>query len=79
MQAGSKILVADGSLTLEVLMVQSDTEVHCKCLNSKTLGQRKNVNLPGRARHPATSRAHARDTLILGHLQPSHEPHKDVV
>ncbi len=78
MQAGGKILVADGSLTLEVLLVQSDTEVHCKCLNSKTLGQRKNVNLPGRGRHPSLTGTHACGRLILWHLQPSRTPHKNV-
>ncbi|GIL77051.1 hypothetical protein Vretimale_3233 [Volvox reticuliferus] len=44
---GSRILVADGSLTIEVVGFLSDTELRGRCLNSKTLGQRKNVNLPG--------------------------------
>ncbi|KXZ44735.1 hypothetical protein GPECTOR_63g60 [Gonium pectorale] len=44
---GSRILVADGSLSIEVIEVTSDTELRGRCLNSKTLGQRKNVNLPG--------------------------------
>jgi pyruvate kinase len=45
---GSTILCADGSISLEVL----DTDpkagtVRAKCLNTATLGERKNVNLPG--------------------------------
>ncbi|GFR42123.1 hypothetical protein Agub_g2966 [Astrephomene gubernaculifera] len=44
---GSRILVADGSLTIEVLSILSETELLGRCLNDKTLGQRKNVNLPG--------------------------------
>ncbi|KAG2439977.1 hypothetical protein HXX76_004095 [Chlamydomonas incerta] len=44
---GSRILVADGSLTIEVLEILSTTELRGRCLNTKVLGQRKNVNLPG--------------------------------
>ncbi|GIL58673.1 hypothetical protein Vafri_13670 [Volvox africanus] len=44
---GSRILVADGSLAIEVVGFLSDTELRGRCLNSKSLGQRKNVNLPG--------------------------------
>lgn len=43
---GSKILVADGLIELEVLEV-SDTEVHCRVINGGELKSRKGVNLPG--------------------------------
>lgn len=45
---GSVILCSDGTITLTVLAC--DTElglVRCRCENSATLGERKNVNLPG--------------------------------
>jgi len=45
---GSKILCADGSVTLTVL--ECDTangEVKCRLENSAKLGERKNMNLPG--------------------------------
>ena len=45
---GSQILIADGSIVLEVLScnVEAGT-VQCMCTNSATLGERKNCNLPG--------------------------------
>ncbi|KAG2495346.1 hypothetical protein HYH03_006615 [Edaphochlamys debaryana] len=46
-QVGSRILVADGSLAIEVVEILNDKELKGRCLNSKTLGQRKNCNLPG--------------------------------
>ncbi|XP_076882918.1 pyruvate kinase, cytosolic isozyme-like [Bidens hawaiensis] len=45
---GSQILCSDGTITFTVL--SCDTEkglVHCRCENTWTLGERKNVNLPG--------------------------------
>ena len=51
-RVGSRILVADGSLTIEVLEITSATELRGRCLNTKVLGQRKNVNLPGKAARP---------------------------
>jgi len=42
---GSKILVADGSLTCEVTEVHDD-HVIVNCLNGCRLGERKNMNLP---------------------------------
>ncbi|KAI8465728.1 MAG: pyruvate kinase [Monoraphidium minutum] len=44
---GGRILLADGSLTLEVRAILSATELVGVALNSKSLGQRKNGNLPG--------------------------------
>ena len=44
---GGKILMADGTISIEVLELLSDTELKGKVLNSKELGQRKNCNLPG--------------------------------
>jgi len=43
---GSTIFVADGSLTCEVTECKED-HVVVKCKNSCTLGERKNMNLPG--------------------------------
>lgn len=44
---GGKILLADGTISIEVLEILSETELKGKVLNSKELGQRKNCNLPG--------------------------------
>lgn len=46
-QPGNKILLADGTISIEVMEIMSDTELRGKVLNSKALGQRKNCNLPG--------------------------------
>ena len=43
---GSKILIADGMLQLEVIAT-GETEVRAKALNSGVLTDRKNVNIPG--------------------------------
>lgn len=45
---GSQILIADGSIVLEVVScdVKGGT-VRARCLNTATLGERKNCNLPG--------------------------------
>lgn len=43
---GSKILVADGSVSLEVTEIL-ESSVMAKILNSATIGERKNMNLPG--------------------------------
>lgn len=43
---GSKILVADGSLMLEVQECR-ETSVIAKIMNNAALGDRKNMNLPG--------------------------------
>ncbi|CAE7615660.1 PYK, partial [Symbiodinium microadriaticum] len=45
-QVGSKVLVADGSVTLEVTEIRSES-VMARILNSATIGERKNMNLPG--------------------------------
>lgn len=44
---GKRILISDGTLSIEVLEILSETELRGRCLNSKSLGPRKNVNLPG--------------------------------
>jgi pyruvate kinase len=45
---GSQILIADGSVVLEVLSCNvEEGTVKCQCKNSATLGERKNCNLPG--------------------------------
>jgi pyruvate kinase len=43
---GNQILMADGSVVMEVLDCGSDF-VNCKVLNNATIGERKNMNLPG--------------------------------
>ena len=45
-QVGSMMLVADGSLTLEVTEIGADF-VMARCLNGCKLGEKKNMNLPG--------------------------------
>jgi pyruvate kinase len=44
---GNRILLADGSISIQVDQILSDTELRGTVLNSKKLGQRKNCNLPG--------------------------------
>ncbi len=44
--AGSRILIADGVIELKVLD-KNDTDVICEVVNGGTLGDRKNVNIPG--------------------------------
>ena len=45
---GSQILCADGSIVLEVISTDvAAGTVQARCLNNATLGERKNVNLPG--------------------------------
>lgn len=44
---GNRILLADGTISIEVLEIISETELRGRVLNSKALGQRKNCNLPG--------------------------------
>lgn len=47
-QVGSKILIADGELTLQVLICKpAQHSVICRVENHFVLGERKNVNLPG--------------------------------
>ncbi len=43
---GSRILIADGVIELKVLE-KNDTDVACEVINGGTLGDRKNVNIPG--------------------------------
>ena len=44
---GNTILIADGSISIKVNSIVSDTELKGTVLNSKKLGERKNCNLPG--------------------------------
>jgi pyruvate kinase len=45
---GQNILVADGSVVLKVLTCDpSAGEVICRIMNNATIGERKNMNLPG--------------------------------
>ena len=46
-KAGNKILLADGSLSIQVNEILNGTELRGTVLNSKSLGERKNGNLPG--------------------------------
>jgi pyruvate kinase len=46
-QAGNKILLADGSISIQVEEILSSRQLRGTVLNSKKLGQRKNGNLPG--------------------------------
>ncbi|KAJ1605380.1 pyruvate kinase [Cryptosporidium canis] len=45
-QVGSTVLIADGSLSTQVLEIGDDFII-CKVLNNVTIGERKNMNLPG--------------------------------
>lgn len=45
-KVGSTVFVADGSLTCEVVEIKDD-HVVVECKNSCTIGERKNMNLPG--------------------------------
>eukprot|EP00898_Chlorokybus_atmophyticus_P007857 jgi/Chlat1/8072/Chrsp75S07544 len=45
---GDKVLIADGSLILQVLETDiMSGSAKCLCLNTATIGERKNCNLPG--------------------------------
>lgn len=45
---GNTILCADGTISLTVLSCDPESgTVRCRCENTATLGERKNVNLPG--------------------------------
>jgi pyruvate kinase len=47
-KAGQEILVADGSLVLTVISVDTAAgEVSCHIDNNAAIGERKNMNLPG--------------------------------
>jgi pyruvate kinase len=47
MSPGKRILIADGTISIEVLDILSETELRGRVLNSNKLGERKNCNLPG--------------------------------
>ena len=44
---GKRILLADGTISIEVEEILSPTELRGRVLNAKKLGERKNCNLPG--------------------------------
>jgi pyruvate kinase len=44
---GNNILIADGSISIRVDSIESDTVLKGTVLNTKKLGERKNCNLPG--------------------------------
>lgn len=44
---GTRILLDDGKVELDVTAVKDGTDVICRVLNSATLGERKSVNVPG--------------------------------
>eukprot|EP00961_Rhodomonas_salina_P109877 1478742-Rhodomonas_salina.1 len=46
-KAGNRILVADGSVVIEVVEILNERELKGRVMNSKELGERKNCNLPG--------------------------------
>ena len=45
--AGNTILIADGSISIRVDSIESDTVLKGTVMNTKKLGERKNCNLPG--------------------------------
>ena len=47
MKPGQRILIADGSIIIEVAEIISPTELRGRVMNTKKLGERKNCNLPG--------------------------------
>lgn len=44
---GNRILLADGSISIDIVSKLSDTELEGRVCNTKELGQRKNCSLPG--------------------------------
>ena len=44
---GKRILLADGTISIEVIEILNATELRGRILNNKKLGERKNCNLPG--------------------------------
>ncbi|BDA42308.1 Pyruvate kinase, cytosolic isozyme [Coccomyxa sp. Obi] len=62
---GSQILCADGSIVLEVISTDPKAgTVRAKCMNNATLGERKNVNLPGVVVDLPTLTAKDEDDLV---------------
>lgn len=61
---GMHIMIADGLLRLEVKEIIG-TEIHCTAFNSASIGERKNVNLPGmKIQLPAMSEKDKKDLLF---------------
>jgi len=46
LQVGQKVLVADGTLELEIILVDKDS-ITCVALNGATIGENKNMSFPG--------------------------------
>jgi pyruvate kinase len=44
---GKRILLADGTISIEVLEILNETELRGRVMNTQKLGERKNCNLPG--------------------------------
>ncbi len=47
MSPGKRILLADGTISIEVLEILNETELRGRVMNTQKLGERKNCNLPG--------------------------------
>lgn len=63
---GGKILMADGSIVLKVIECGSDF-VKCRVVNDATIGERKNMNLPGcKVDLPVTGEKDKKDILQFG-------------
>jgi pyruvate kinase len=62
-KVGSKIYVGDGNLALEVIKIDQENQLHTRVLNNYTLGESKNMNLPGnRVNLPTITE---KDTFVL--------------
>lgn len=66
---GDRILIADGSISITVDKILSQTELRGTVANTKELGQRKNCNLPGVKVCTATAQPYV-SVMPRRHLQP---------
>ncbi len=65
MQSGDRVLLADGTLELEVAEA-TDTDLHCRVVIGGRLGSRKGINLPTRSVGMPSLTAKDREDLRLG-------------